>query len=130
MGFRLIDEPMDRRTFICRASVAGLAAAGVMLGLTACGGGKKEESAPGASATASRPVADPCNDLTGLTQDELATRTTFKYEAKASDPAKVCTTCNFYHKPVGDSPCGTCTLVKGPIEPGGGCVSWVAIQKS
>lgn len=121
---------MDRREFFRRAGAAALAGVGLALGLAACGGGEKEKPAPPRSAAAPPPGADPCRDLSGLTPDERATRTTFQYKAVADDPAKVCTNCNFWHAPQAGSPCGTCTLVKGPIHPAGGCISWAEIQKT
>lgn len=129
MNTEPVEAGMDRREFFRRVGAAALAGAGLALGLAACGGGDKG-NAESTSAATSKPAVDPCSDLSGLTQDELATRTTFQYKAVAADPAKVCTKCNFWHAPEGGSPCGTCTLVKGPIEPAGGCMSWVEIQKT
>ncbi len=128
-----LEKKMDRRSFLLKASVAGLTVAGMTLGLTACSGG--DDSKPAAKAQAAKTPAnkagsDPCNDLSGLNKDEVATRTTFKYVEVAEDPAKVCTNCNFWEPPIDGAQCGGCTLVKGPIHPGGGCMSWVAIQKA
>ena len=96
--------------------------------LSGCGGEKKAEQA-GAQAhnavKAARQAADPCNDLTTLTKDELTTRTTFKYETKATDATKLCETCNFWQPSAKEELCGACTLVKGPIHPLGSCISWV-----
>lgn len=129
-----LNQKMGRRTFLKQAGFAGLAGVGFVLGLTACGGDSQEGAATGSSSSAAKPAAksaaDPCSDLAGLTPDEMATRTTFQYKKVTDDPAKVCTNCNFWIPQAEGKPCGGCTLVKGPIHPGGGCISWVAILKS
>jgi hypothetical protein len=121
---------MDRRAFLCRMGTAGLAGAGLMLGLAACGGGEDQSQGQGSQEAASTTPADPCSDLSGLSPEEIATRDTFKYQKKADDPAKVCTKCNFWQPPAEGSPCGTCTLVKGPIHPEGTCISWAEVVES
>ena len=138
MEIQRIENRWSRREFIQRTGTAGLAAVGLVLGLTACGSEEKSEPvvkaqpAPskGANTQSTKLSGDPCSDLSGLTPDEVATRTTFKYLETAEDPAKVCTSCNFWQEPKDGASCGGCTLVKGPIHPGGGCMSWVAILKS
>ena len=129
MDLMEFDRKMGRRSFLRQAGVAGLMGAGMVLGLTACGGDKKSEEAA-KSAAAAKPAGDPCSDLSGLTADERATRTTFQYKEVSDDPAKVCTNCNFWQAPAAGQSCGGCTLVKGPIHPGGGCISWVAILET
>nr|MEE4266409.1 hypothetical protein [Candidatus Krumholzibacteria bacterium] len=125
------DQKLDRRTFFRQVGITGLAGVGLMLGLTACGGDKESGAATKAAASKSASPAasaDPCSDLTGLTQDEKNMRTTLQYQATAADPAKPCHTCNFWHPPAEGTTCGTCTLMKGPIDPNGGCISWVVKQ--
>ena len=79
---------------------------------------------PRRSIDAAREAADPCNDLSQLTPDARATRTTFKYQPRAKDPTKLCVTCNSWIPDPMGGLCGTCTMVKGPIHPKGGCGSW------
>lgn len=119
------DQKLGRRAFLRRAGIAGLAGAGLVLGLGACNGEEQPAAKPAAKA-----ATDPCSDLSGLTADETATRTTFKYEEVASDPAKPCDTCTFWQAPAEGQSCGGCTLVKGPIKPKAGCMSWAAVQKT
>ncbi len=125
------DPKLDRRTFFRQVGITGLAGVGLMLGLTACGGDKEGGAATKAAANKPAPPpasTDPCGDLTGLTTDEKNMRTTLQYVAKAADPAKPCHTCNFWQPPKDNSICGGCTLMKGPIHPDGGCISWVVKQ--
>ena len=119
----MTNAKLGRRDFLRQAGIAGLAGASIVLGLVACNGDDKP--AP----KAAKAPADPCNDLSGLTADEKATRTTFQYLPVATDPQKPCDTCNFWQPAADGAACGGCTLVKGPIQPLGGCISWVEIQK-
>lgn len=73
----------------------------------------------------SEPKALSCADTTGLTPDEVTMRTNLAYVDKATDATKQCAKCNFF-KPAAPDACGSCTLVKGPINPAGGCKSFVA----
>jgi hypothetical protein len=116
---------MNRRQFVqraCWAWLTGLAA----VYLPACVGDQAEELAdrPRRAIDAAREAADPCNNLSKLTPDERAVRTTFNYEPLAKDPTKLCATCNFWVPDPHGGLCGTCTLVKGPIHPKASCRSW------
>lgn len=64
-----------------------------------------------------------CTDTNGLAPGDVAMRTTLGYADKTPDPAKACKGCNFF-KAAGEGQCGSCTLIKGPINPGGTCKSW------
>ncbi|MCE9599584.1 MAG: high-potential iron-sulfur protein [Spirochaetia bacterium] len=64
---------------------------------------------------------DACSDLSSLTAAEKEMRTTLKYADK-SDKADTCAGCQFFT--AGTSACGKCTILKGPIMPGGWCASW------
>lgn len=127
---------LGRRDFMRQAGLyglAGLATIGAAAVLGGCGSKEKAEevgAAPGNAVKAAQEAADPCNDLTKLTDTELTTRATFKYVPRAADTAKICETCNFWQPAAAGEICGGCTLVKGPIHPLGGCMSWVAQLKS
>jgi hypothetical protein len=116
---------MNRRQFVQRAGFFGLAGLAAVY-LPGCVGDQAEElgSKPHNAIQAAREAADPCNDLSQLTPDERVTRTTFKYQPLAKDPTKLCVTCNFWIPDPKGGLCGTCTLVKGPVHPKGGCISW------
>lgn len=98
---------LDRRTFLTRAALLGGVAAGASL-LAACGKG-------GGSLV--------CTDTASLKPEDLATRTSFNYVDAAADPTKVCSSCTLY-LPAAEGACGGCSVVKGPINPNGGCISW------
>lgn len=127
----MLKKQYDRRQFFRQAGFYGLAGVATISGLVIQSGCGAEEEAeklaaqPHNAISAARAVADPCNDLSTLTKDQLVTRETFKYETKASDATKLCQSCNFWQPSTKGEPCGTCTLVKGPIHPLGSCMSWV-----
>lgn len=116
---------LNRRQFVQRAGWVCLTGMAVVY-LPGCVGDQAEEMAdkPRRAIDAAKEAADPCNDLTQLTPDERAMRTTFKYEPRAKDPAKLCVTCNFWIPDPDGGLCGTCTLFKGPIHPKASCMSW------
>jgi len=125
-------KKMNRREFIQRAGVystAGIALLGTAALLTGCG---SEEKAADMGSQAKKTIdtvkkeVDPCNDLSGLSAAEVQTRETFEYVAFEEKVEERCTTCNFWIPAKDAAPCGGCTLVKGPIHPNGGCMSWVA----
>jgi len=130
-GDAMLKNKYDRRQFMQQVGGYGIAGIAAIAGLTAlsgCGGEKEAEKVaakPHNAISAAKEAADPCNDVSTLTRDELATRTTFKYEAKATDATKPCDTCNFWEPAAEGDLCGGCTLVKGPIHPLGSCMSWV-----
>jgi hypothetical protein len=119
---------MTRKEFI-QVVLFGLAAGGVASILASCS--KKEETAktpaptPKPQSAPPAPAADPCGDVSGLSELDRTMRTeTLKYVTVTPDPAKRCDNCKFWVPAAEGQACGTCTLVKGPIHPGGYCISW------
>jgi hypothetical protein len=108
------NEELNRRTFLKKVTVIGsvVAGAGVFVGC-----GAKEQSASSAKAD--------CSDLSGLTDQDKSIRTTLQYVEVSQVEGKDCENCSFFSQEAG-SPCGACTLFKGPIAPKGYCVSWAA----
>lgn len=67
-----------------------------------------------------------CNDVSGLSTDELNARVNAAgYVERSPDPAKTCANCVHY-VPGAPSACGGCKVVKGPIAPEAYCRLWVA----
>lgn len=66
-----------------------------------------------------------CTNTSGLSPQDLATRTTFNYADRATDPNKKCNRCQLFQA-AAPGQCGGCTLVKGPVNPEGGCTAFVA----
>lgn len=128
-------EPMEptRRQFLRRAGLLGLGAAVVMAG---CGGngqpsaqqtsGAAETAAGGDSAASAESPAEPrpCDDLTGLTPEQIQLRGTFGYVEVSPDPDLECHHCEFYQAPPAGRFCGGCNLFAGPVNPEGHCDSF------
>ena len=102
------DEKLSRRSALkISLSVLPLAVGGAAL-LDACGSSELD-----------------CSDVSGLTAAEAATRTNLEYvQASPHGAEKDCLVCRFFTG--NESQCGSCTLVKGPINPHGYCNSWTA----
>ena len=66
-----------------------------------------------------------CTDTAGLSPTDVQTRTALQYHDHTTDPAKPCRTCRLFRS-AGEAACGGCEVVKGPINPGGGCAAWAA----
>jgi len=67
-----------------------------------------------------------CNDVSALSAAELRVRNeTAKYVENSPDPAKKCSMCALFQA-AAPKQCGACQVVKGPINPDGYCVLFVA----
>jgi hypothetical protein len=67
-----------------------------------------------------------CTDVSGLTTDEATQRNvTASYSDEALDAAKRCALCAQF-VPGPPKSCGSCKVVKGPINPDGTCKLFVA----
>lgn len=64
-----------------------------------------------------------CNDTSGLDPAALGLRNAVKYVDKSTTPGKECDNCEHYVAGPPDA-CGTCKVVKGPINPKGYCTTW------
>jgi len=120
-------ENESRRGFLLKlgAVAASVTIVPVMAG---CGGDKagSGEAGTGAMGGGEGMAAADCSDLSGLTDTEKGLRQTLQYVDVTADPAKHCMNCQFYTVGKTDGACGTCTILKGPIAPGGYCTSWAA----
>ena len=63
-----------------------------------------------------------CTDTSGLSPDDVLTRTNVLYVDRATDKSKKCEKCSHF---IAAKDCGTCKLVKGPIHPEGSCKAFV-----
>ncbi|NND70126.1 MAG: hypothetical protein HKN43_00965 [Rhodothermales bacterium] len=123
------NEKLTRRDFFARASVVGAVTVSAGSLLAACGGGESESSSATPPPSASEPMAAPdCTDLTGLSDTDIATRSSLQYVDETPNPDQRCDNCQLYVMPEGDSACGGCQIIKGPIAPAGYCISWAAKQ--
>ncbi len=103
-----MSEKLSRRDLLQRTAAIGTLAA---LGAAAC---SKEK------------VALSCADTTGLPPSDIATRAALKYADVSVDPAKLCIKCQQFVEPPAPGGCGTCKVLKGPVNPNGSCNAFVA----
>jgi len=111
-----MNNSLDRKTFLKRFGLMGIAAAGASTILSACGGGGSETT------------PDPCKDVSGLTEQDKTMRSTLNYVNKTENPDQRCDNCQLYKQPVNGSACGGCLLFGGPVTAEGWCSSWVIKQ--
>ena len=123
----IMKKEITRKEFI-QYCTFGLLSLGSLPLLTSCSG-KEEESTPQMNEKSSPETsADPCGDLTGLTNAEIEVRKNFEYVAQTPDPAKRCDNCGLWVVPAEGQKCGGCKIIKGPINPDGHCTAWVPME--
>ncbi len=115
-----MEKNISRKNFIKKISIGGVILFGGSTLISACGG--NDNGQPGKAISKTR---SPCSDTSGLTDTEIASRTSNEYMVASPYNDKMCGTCNLYILPGGNKPCGTCQVVKGPISPQGYCRLWI-----
>ncbi len=98
---------LSRRDLLHQTAAMGALAA---IGATGC----KEKTPPLA-----------CTDTSALSPADLQVRTLLAYVDASMEPGKTCSVCQQF-LPAAPNACGACKVVKGPINPGGNCKSFVA----
>jgi hypothetical protein len=66
-----------------------------------------------------------CADTSALSPADAQVRTTLAYVDLSVEPGKMCSVCQQFI-PGAPTACGTCKVVKGPINPRGYCKSFLA----
>jgi hypothetical protein len=100
-----MDEKLSRRDVLKQSAAFGVLAA---MGGVAC----------------SKPKSLSCTDTMSLSSTDAQTRVTLAYVDNSVEPGKSCTKCQQFI-PAAPDTCGTCKVVKGPINPNGYCKSFV-----
>jgi|HubBroStandDraft_5_1064220.scaffolds.fasta_scaffold556810_1 hypothetical protein len=104
-----METKLSRRQALRQGAELGAAA---LLGATAC--------------SKSTPKVLMCTDTTGLSPSDIQIRDTLlAYVEVSTTPGKTCSTCQQFIPGLPDA-CGTCKIIKGPINPGGNCKSYLA----
>ena len=70
---------------------------------------------------------DPCEDLSGVSKNDIEARIKFAYVKKSPLPDKTCGNCKLHIPPRGEEECGKCLLFKGPVHSAGYCTSWAPL---
>lgn len=125
------NKKLSRRDFLNRAVALGVMSVGAGAVLTACDKGGEKKAAGGEAKAGGDKMAGgdkggalKCDDVAGLSEADKATRTNNQYVEKSTTAGKNCSNCQLY-KAGAAGACGSCTLVKGSINPEGYCRVWV-----
>ncbi len=102
-----MDEKLSRRDVLHNAAAFGL----FTVVATACG--------------KSEPKGLSCSDTTSLSAADAQVRTSLAYADTSTDPGKACAGCQQFLPGPPDA-CGSCKVLKGPINPKGNCKSFLA----
>ena len=105
-----MDDKPTRRDLLQRGAAFGVLAA---FGAAACGKEKR---------------ALLCTETSSLAPEDVALRNSpaIAYADSALDSGKTCDRCQHFMPAPTPNACGTCKVVKGPINPKGGCKLFVA----
>ncbi|MBX2923519.1 MAG: high-potential iron-sulfur protein [Chitinophagaceae bacterium] len=117
------EKEYSRRQFISQCAGHSAAFMGMMFLLNSCGGNNKPAAKEENTA---KPATDPCNDLTGVSAEELDKRKRMAYVDKSQMPGSSCGNCGLYIPWKDQTTCGGCLLFKGPVHAEGHCIQWVA----
>ncbi len=124
------DQKYSRRKFIGKYILAGSIAIGT--GIVLAGSSFRSMAKEGGSnqqpKTPQPAQKNPCDDLTGVSADEVAKRKKLAYVNKTPIPDSHCSNCALYLPPAKDKPCGGCMLFKGPVRTDGYCAYWAPIN--
>ena len=70
---------------------------------------------------------DPCEDLSGVSKNDIEARKKFAYVKKSPLPDKTCNNCKRHIPPQTGKECGECLLFKGPVYSSGYCTYWAPL---
>ena len=101
-------DKFSRRQLLGSAATLGAFA---VFGATACG----KKAAPLS-----------CTDTSALAPADLSVRTALAYVDNSTEPGKSCLNCQQFIPPAAPGTCGSCKVLKGPINPAGNCKSFAA----
>ena len=95
---------------------------GVSLMSTSCGRRQPE------TAIKEQSLLDPCSDLSDLNHTELETRQQLAYVNQSSFSDRTCVNCKLFIKTDKSFSCGSCLVMKGPVEDSGYCTVWAPLD--
>ncbi len=95
---------------------------GVSLMSTSCGRRQPE------TAIKEQSLLEPCTDLSDLNDTELETRQQLAYVNQSSFSDRTCVNCKLFIKTDKSLSCGSCLVMKGPVEDSGYCTVWAPLD--
>lgn len=129
---------ITRKKFLANAGMFSLSAVVGGTWLSSCAspsGQPEQESAtdipaqdPESNTSDAAPMGsetEACNDLSGLSEQEVSQREQLQYVAQSPKEEQICANCQFWQPSEDEATaCGGCQLIKGPIHPNGWCQTW------
>lgn len=126
-----MNENLSRKKFISKcAGYAGAFIGGAFL-LNSC---KSDEGKPvnGAAEGGEQPKSmvqpESCNDLSGVSAEEIDKRKKLGYVDHSPSPDMKCEICKLYLPPSGGAKCGGCSLFKGPVDVNASCTYFAPLD--
>jgi len=123
-------QKFSRRRFISKYILAGSVTlgTGILIAGSSVMGMAKEGDSQQQPKTPQPVKKNPCDDLTGVSTEEVAKRKKLAYVNDTPIPDNHCSNCALYLPPAKDKPCGGCMLFKGPVRAEGYCAYWAPIN--
>lgn len=116
------NEKFSRRNFI--GKYLGGATTLLCGGWIVSGCDKNKSAEKNTTHTKADASVDPCDDLSGLSENDIALRQKLAYVKKSPVAESRCNNCNLYLPPGEGKDCGLCMLFKGPVYQEGYCTYW------
>jgi hypothetical protein len=104
-----MDEKLSRRDLFQQSAALGVLA---VVGVGAC--------------SKQAPAGPSCTDTSGLSAADVGVRTALAYADLSLEAGKECDRCQQFLPGAAENVCGTCKVVRGPINPKGSCKAFVA----
>jgi hypothetical protein len=111
----------SRRQFIGKCLGIGALIAGGVIVIDGCGPGRSDKQPSSKNA-----AAGSCDDLSGISESEIAKRKKFGYVKESTIPGSHCGNCSLFIPGDPGNPCGGCLLFKGPVRATGYCTQYAA----
>jgi hypothetical protein len=85
--------------------------------LYGCSGAEKKDT-----------TANPCQDFSDLSDDEMALRSQMGYTDQSPFDDRNCVNCSLFVKTDEALSCGNCLAMKGPVADSGYCTVWAPVD--
>lgn len=124
------EQKLSRRRFIGKYILAGSVTIGTGLLIAGASvvGLANERDTKQQPKNPQPPNKIPCDDLSGVSAEEVDKRKKLAYVNKTPIPDSHCSNCALYLPPAKDKPCGGCLLFKGPVRSEGYCAYWAPVN--
>ncbi|MFV0606785.1 MAG: hypothetical protein ACK5NK_13190 [Niabella sp.] len=126
-----MEDIISRKNFIAKT----IGFAGTFIGIaTFFAGCKSDETKPHNTSDKNseqpKSLVQPenCNDLTGLSTEEIEKRKNLGYVEQSPSPDMKCEICKLYLPPSKDAKCGSCSLFKGFVDKNASCTYFAPLD--